>query len=77
VHQEKALWPIQNGGEAAALFCWGFLVVAVFGAGSWSLDRLLATRRPTTQLPAPRPAVDRVTGPETYLARRKLTASRS
>src|SRR4051812_25074015 len=24
VHQEKGLWPIQNGGELPVMFCWGF-----------------------------------------------------
>jgi putative oxidoreductase len=33
-HQPKALFPLMNGGEAAALFCWSFLLVAVFGAYS-------------------------------------------
>jgi putative oxidoreductase len=45
VHIEKSLWPVQNGGEAAALFCWAFLTVAFLGAGTWSLDAVL-TRRP-------------------------------
>ena len=42
VHQPRALFPIQNRGELAAMFCWAFLVLAVFGPGPWSLDRLLA-----------------------------------
>ncbi len=25
VHQQAALWPIQNGGELSALFCWELL----------------------------------------------------
>ncbi|HEV2635962.1 MAG TPA: DoxX family protein [Actinocrinis sp.] len=41
VHQPKSLWPIENGGEQAALFCWGFLMVALFGAGDWTLPALL------------------------------------
>jgi putative oxidoreductase len=44
VHIEKSLWPVQNGGEAAALFCWAFLTVAFLGAGTWSIDAVL--RRP-------------------------------
>jgi putative oxidoreductase len=39
-HQSEALFPIQNGGEAAAMFSLGFLLIAVFGAGPWSLDAL-------------------------------------
>lgn len=44
VHQEKALFPIQNGGEASAMFCWAFLIIAFFGPGSWAVDRLLSRR---------------------------------
>ncbi|MEO3792926.1 DoxX family protein [Nonomuraea sp. B10E15] len=46
VHQPQALFPIQNGGEKAALFCWGFLLVAVLGPGRWALSTLLAPSRP-------------------------------
>ncbi|MFB9237520.1 DoxX family protein [Plantactinospora siamensis] len=42
VHQEKALLPIRNGGELAAMFCWSFLIITVFGGGPYSLDRLIA-----------------------------------
>lgn len=45
VHQPRTLFPIQNGGELAAMFCWAFLVLAVFGPGPWSLDRLLSPMR--------------------------------
>jgi putative oxidoreductase len=45
VHQKVALLPLQNGGEQAALFSWGFLMIAVIGAGPWSLDTLLAAAR--------------------------------
>jgi putative oxidoreductase len=44
VHAEHALLPIQNGGELAALFCWSFLLLAVTGAGPWSLDALITGR---------------------------------
>ncbi|GAA5201286.1 DoxX family protein [Rugosimonospora acidiphila] len=40
VHQERALFPIQNGGEPAVLFCWSFLLIALSGPGPWSLDAL-------------------------------------
>lgn len=40
VHQPRALFPIQNVGELAVLFCWAFLLLAVFGPGPWALDRL-------------------------------------
>ncbi|MEU4509136.1 DoxX family protein [Nonomuraea wenchangensis] len=40
VHQPQALFPIENGGEKAALFCWGFLLIAVLGPGRWALSTL-------------------------------------
>ena len=45
VHQRHAVMPIQNGGELAVLFCWGFLVIAVLGPGPWSFDALIARLR--------------------------------
>ncbi|MEV7773356.1 DoxX family protein [Kitasatospora sp. NPDC086791] len=44
VHQEHALLPLQNGGEASVMFCWSFLTIAVLGAGPYALDRLIARR---------------------------------
>jgi len=38
------LTPLQNGGVAAALFCFGFLYIATNGAGTWSVDEMLGTR---------------------------------
>lgn len=40
VHQEKALLPMQNGGEPAALFAWAFLMVAIVGPGPLDVDTL-------------------------------------
>jgi putative oxidoreductase len=45
VHQKEALFPIQNGGEAAAMFSLAFLLVAVLGAGPLALDALLGRRQ--------------------------------
>ncbi|GGK95501.1 hypothetical protein Ppa06_63890 [Planomonospora parontospora subsp. parontospora] len=45
VHQPGGLFPMVNGGEAAALFSWSFLLLAVTGGGSWSLDALAARYR--------------------------------
>ena len=39
------LWPIRNNGEEAVLNCFFFLWLVTSGAGSWSLDALLARRR--------------------------------
>ncbi|WP_037731774.1 DoxX family protein [Streptomyces megasporus] len=39
-HQPGALFPIENGGEAAAMFCWAFLLIAALGPGAWALGSL-------------------------------------
>jgi putative oxidoreductase len=44
-HQPGGLWPIQNHGEPAVLFCFIFLYFAVRGAGPLSLDGVLRARR--------------------------------
>lgn len=41
-HGLNALFPIQNGGELAALYCFVFLFIAANGSGVWSLDRMRA-----------------------------------
>ncbi|WP_407286341.1 DoxX family protein [Streptomyces sp. BP-8] len=40
VHQATALWPIQNGGESAAMYSWAFLLIVFTGPGAWALDRV-------------------------------------
>ncbi|OIK03619.1 DoxX family protein [Streptomyces monashensis] len=40
VHQQAALWPIQNGGELSVLFCWAFFLLVFTGSGAFGLDRL-------------------------------------
>jgi putative oxidoreductase len=40
-HQPRGTWPIQNGGELAAVYCFVFLYIAARGAGPLSLDRIL------------------------------------
>ena len=47
IHQSGGLLPLQNGGEAAAIFCWSFLLIAALGPGKWSLDALLRGRQDT------------------------------
>ncbi|GGS74038.1 MULTISPECIES: DoxX family protein [Streptomyces] len=44
VHQPGALWPMENGGEAPAMFCWAFLLLVFTGSGAFGLDRLLTRR---------------------------------
>jgi len=39
-HQPRGFWPLLNGGELAALYCFLFLYLAAAGGGPWSLDRL-------------------------------------
>ena len=38
VHGTKSLYPLVNGGELAALYCFIFLYIACKGAGIWSMD---------------------------------------
>ncbi|GAB1329819.1 DoxX family protein [Streptomyces sennicomposti] len=44
VHQKAALWPIENGGEPSALYCWAFLLLVFTGSGAFGLDSLFARR---------------------------------
>ncbi|MFG2973121.1 DoxX family protein [Streptomyces sp. NPDC048331] len=44
VHQPGALWPLQNGGEASAMFCWAFLLLVFTGPGAMALDGLFSSR---------------------------------
>ncbi|WP_030379601.1 MULTISPECIES: DoxX family protein [unclassified Streptomyces] len=59
VHQPNALWPIQNGGEQAALFCWTFLLLVFTGPGAFALDRLIRPARAART----EPEEDRTTEP--------------
>ncbi|SDC79178.1 DoxX family protein [Actinokineospora iranica] len=44
-HQPQSLWPLQNGGELSAMFCWSFLLVVFFGPGKWAMDALFDRTR--------------------------------
>ncbi|MFE7115987.1 DoxX family protein [Streptomyces sp. NPDC057654] len=44
-HAPEGLWPLLNGGEAAAMFCWAFLLLVFTGPGPLALDRVLARSR--------------------------------
>jgi putative oxidoreductase len=44
MHAPGGLWPLQNKGELAVLYCFVFLFLCVAGGGEWSLDRLLRRR---------------------------------
>ncbi|WP_129306101.1 DoxX family protein [Streptomyces sp. L2] len=52
VHQRHAVMPIQNGGEAAVMFCWSFLLIAALGPGRWALASLLPSPRRPARVPA-------------------------
>ncbi|WP_326757739.1 DoxX family protein [Streptomyces phaeochromogenes] len=39
-HQQDGLFPLQNGGLAPVLFCWGFLLIVFSGPGAFSLAGL-------------------------------------
>jgi putative oxidoreductase len=41
VHAKQSFWPGVNEGDAAILYCFVFLYLAVAGGGAWSLDRAL------------------------------------
>ena len=43
-HAPRGFWPINNGGELAALYCFLFLWLSAAGAGPLSVDRLLGRK---------------------------------
>jgi putative oxidoreductase len=44
-HAPRNFWPILNGGELAAVYCFLFLYVAAAGGGPLSLDAMVRARR--------------------------------
>ncbi len=44
-HAGSSLYPLVNGGETAALYCFVFLYLSFAGPGAWALDNLTAGRR--------------------------------
>lgn len=44
-HFPNGRWPLQNEGTPAVLLCFIFLYIAAKGAGAWSLDALISSRR--------------------------------
>ena len=45
MHAKGGIFPIQNHGEAAVLYCFFFLFIVFYGAGSWSIDGLIGRKR--------------------------------
>lgn len=43
-HAPRGFWPIVNGGELAALYCFVFLYLSAAGGGLWSIDRWVRHR---------------------------------
>lgn len=44
-HAPQGFWPILNGGELAAMYCFVFLYLSIAGAGEWSIDKIRTGRR--------------------------------
>ena len=44
-HGTTTFWPIMNGGELAALYCFVFLFLFAHGGGEFSIDGWLRSRR--------------------------------
>ncbi|MDX2287936.1 MAG: DoxX family protein [Hyphomicrobiaceae bacterium] len=44
-HAPRDLFPTNNGGDAAILYCFVFLYLVFAGGGPWSLDAAIKTRR--------------------------------
>lgn len=44
-HAPQGFYPILNGGELAALYCFVFLYIAAAGGGAWSIDRMRGSNR--------------------------------
>jgi putative oxidoreductase len=45
-HAPQNFFPVNNGGDAAILYCFIFLYLVFSGPGPWSLDQLLGPRKP-------------------------------
>jgi putative oxidoreductase len=43
-HASKSFYPIVNGGELAAVYCFVFLYFVFAGAGPWSFDTLMGRK---------------------------------
>jgi len=41
MHMPQNFYPIANGGEAAILFCFVFLLIAVAGPGPWAAEKMI------------------------------------
>ncbi|MXM67663.1 DoxX family membrane protein [Streptomyces sp. HUCO-GS316] len=60
VHQKDGLFPLQNGGESPALYCWSFLLLVFTGPGALSLGEAFRARRDGAGAPSPETAASSV-----------------
>ena len=44
-HASQSFYPVQNGGDAAILYCFVFLYIAAAGPGPWALDHVLFKKK--------------------------------
>jgi len=44
-HQPSGVWPVQNQGVPAVLYCFIYLYMAARGGGDWSLDGFIKRKR--------------------------------
>ena len=42
-HVPRGVWPIQNNGELAVMYCFIFLYIASRGVGPWGIDKARST----------------------------------
>ncbi|HYD89211.1 MAG TPA: DoxX family protein [Vitreimonas sp.] len=45
VHAPQNFFPVNNGGDAAILYCFVFLLFVFTGPGAWSLDAAISKRK--------------------------------
>lgn len=52
-HAPHSVYPVLNGGDAAILYTFAFLLLVFAGPGAWSLDGLRNARRASAQVRKP------------------------
>jgi putative oxidoreductase len=48
-HFPRGFFPVNNGGDAAILFCFVFLYISMAGPGPWSIDAMRPARPPASE----------------------------
>src|SRR5688500_1875124 len=49
-HAPQSTFPTQNGGDAASLYCFVFLLIAAAGPGPWSADAAMRRKHDEVQI---------------------------